>query len=223
MTVPEGWRIVSEVPRPSGDLVARFRGLNTGVVCDALGRFGALDHRIKPIGPGMQMVGSALTVRARPCDNLAVYKALEMAKLGDVLLIAVHGYTSSAVWGELTSIIARELGLAGMVTDGAVRDARAISEIGLPVFAQAVTPNSPFKDGPGEINTPVSCGGVVVKPGDIVVGDAEGVVVVPQGLAEAVVARVSAFEAKEAAIRAEIEAGHLFPRQWARLLREKGL
>ena len=223
MTLAEGWQIVSDIVRPPEELLARFRGLGTGPVCDALGRFAAMDYRIKPLEPDMHLAGSALTVWTRPCDNLVIYKALEMAQPGDVLVIAIEGYTTNSTWGELTTLIAKRLGLAGMVTDGVVRDSREIVEIGFPVFAAGLSPNSPFKDGPGKINVPVTCGGVMVRAGDIVVGDTDGVVVVPQELAEATLERVSAVHAKEDKIRAEIEAGHKIPAAMGRLLREKGL
>ncbi|GAB4539705.1 MAG: RraA family protein [Anaerolineae bacterium] len=223
MTLPEGWHIVSEIPRPPEELLSRFRGLGSGPVCDALGRFAAMDYQIKPLHPDMELVGPALTVWTRPCDNLAIYRALEMAQPNDVLVIATYGYTTNSVWGELTTLIARARGLAGMVTDGLVRDSREIIDIKLPVFARGLTPNSPFKDGPARINLPVVCGGVNVQPGDILVGDADGVVVVPQGQAASVLERVAAIYDKEAAIRAEIEAGAVIPANMARLLREKGL
>jgi regulator of RNase E activity RraA len=223
MTLPEGWQIVSDVPRAPDELVARFRGLGTGPVCDALGRFAAMDYQIKPLDPGMQMVGSALTLWTRPCDNIVIYRALEMAQAGDVLVIVTNGHTTNSTWGELTSLIGRERGLAGVVTDGVVRDSREIVEIGVPVFARGLTPNSPLKDGPGQVNVPVTCGGAIVRPGDILVGDADGVVVVPLEQAEVALERVSAILAKEAAIRAEIEAGLPIPSQMAGLLRQMGL
>jgi regulator of RNase E activity RraA len=223
MTLPEGWQIVSDVPRAPDELVARFRGMGTGPVCDALGRFAAMDYQIKPLDPGMQMVGSALTLWTRPCDNIVIYKALEMAQAGDVLVIVTNGHTTNSTWGELTSLIARERGLAGVVTDGVVRDSREIVEIGVPVFARGLTPNSPLKDGPGQVNVPVTCGGAIVRPGDILVGDADGVVVVPLEQAEVTLERVSAILAKEAGIRAEIEAGLPIPSQMATVLRQMGL
>jgi regulator of RNase E activity RraA len=223
MTLPEGWQIVSDVPRAPDELVARFRGLGTGPVCDALGRFAAMDYQIKPLDPGMQMVGSALTLWTRPCDNIVIYRALEMAQAGDVLVIVTNGHTTNSTWGELTSLFGRERGLAGVVTDGVVRDSREIVEIGVPVFARGLTPNSPLKDGPGQVNVPVTCGGAIVRPGDILVGDADGVVVVPLEQAEVALERVSAILAKEAAIRAEIEAGLPIPSQMAGLLRQMGL
>jgi len=223
MALPDGWHIVSEVSRAPEELLARFRGLGSGPVCDALGRFAAMDYQIKPLDPEMKLVGSALTVWTRPCDNIAIYRALETAQPDDVLVIATQGYTTNSVWGELTTLIASAQGLAGVVTDGMVRDSREIIEIGLPVFARGLTPNSPFKDGPGKINVAVTCGGMSVQPGDVVVGDADGVVVVPREQAETVLERVFAIQNKEATIRAEIRAGALIPSNMARLLREKGL
>ena len=223
MTLPEGWEIITDVTRAPDELLERFRGLGSGPVCDALGRFAAMDYQIKPLDPTMELVGSALTVWTRPCDNMAIYRALEMARPNDVLVIATNGHTTNSIWGELTTLVGRARGLAGMVTDGMVRDSREIIEIGLPIFARGLTPNSPFKDGPAKINVPVTCGGCSVSPGDILVGDADGVVIVPQALAEAILERVAAIHDKEAAIRAEIEAGEVIPRNMARLLREKGL
>lgn len=223
MTLPEGWEIAEEALRASQELVERFRGQGTGPVCDALGRFAAMDYQIKPLDQRMELLGSALTVWTRPCDNLAVYKALELAQPGDVLVIATEGYTSNTIWGELTTLIAQARGLAGMVTDGTVRDARAIVEIGLPVFARGLTPNSPLKHGPGKINTPITCGGATVRPGDIIVGDGDGVVVVPLEQAEAVLQRVAAVQDKEAMIRAEIEEARGLPAFALRILRDNGL
>ena len=139
------------------------------------------------------------------------------------MVISCSGDTTNGAWGRLTRRIGVGRGLDGVGTDGKAGDARDIIEIGLPVFACGLTPNSPFKDGPGAVNTPVNCGGVTVQPGDIVVGDCDGVVVIPQALAEAVLERVSAIQTKEAAVRAEIEAGQPIPSWAARLLREKGL
>ena len=223
MTLPEGWEIISDVARAPDELLDRFHGLGTGPVCDALGRFAAMDYRIKPLDPNMELVGSALTVWTRPCDNLAIYKALEMAQPNDVLVIATNGHTTNSVWGELTTLVGRARGLAGMVTDGTVRDSREIIEIGMPIFARGLTPNSPFKNGPAKINVPVTCGGISVSPGDIVVGDADGIVVVPLESAKASLEQVAAIHAKEAAVRAEIEAGEIIPRSMARLLREMGM
>lgn len=223
MAEREGWRIGTHAPRAPEALVARFRGLSTGPICDALGRTGAMDYRIKPLAPGMRIAGSALTVRTRPCDNLAIYKALEMAQPKDVLVVATGAFTAASTFGDLVVLLAARRGLAGLVTDGVVRDLEGILEVGLPVFAQGLNPNSPYKDGPADIQVPVVCGGILVQPGDVIVGDADGVVAVPLEQAEAVLAQVEATEAKERAIRAEIEAGALIPSAMAQRLRDLGL
>src|SRR5918997_5060226 len=175
-----GFRLIATFPRPDAALVEGFRNAATGHVGDALGRSSAMDASIKPVSPVVSFCGVAFTVKTRPVDNLVVWKALELAQPGDVLVIATGGHLAHSTWGDLTSRVAAGRGLAAMVTDGAVRDLDGIVEAGLPVFAAAVTPNSPQKDGPGELNVPVSCGGQVVQPGDILIGDGDGVVVVPR-------------------------------------------
>ena len=139
-----------------------------------------MDASIKPVSPVVSFCGVAFTVKTRPVDNLVVWKALQLAQPGDVLWSSPRGACAHSTWGDLTSRVGAARGLAAMVTDGAVRDLDGIAEAGLPVFAAAVTPNSPQKDGPGEINVPIACGGQVVHPGDILVGDRDGVVVVPR-------------------------------------------
>lgn len=223
MALPESWQIVREYPRPSPETIAGFAGLATGPVCDALGRTAAMDYRIRPLDPGCRVSGPAVTVRTRPCDNLALYAALELARPGDVLVVTTGGFTGSSTWGELTTLIARARGVAGLVTDGLVRDAPDIRALGFPVFCQGTTPNSPFKDGPAEINVAIACGGQVVRPGDIVVADADGVVIVPHERAEGTLARVAAVEAKERGIRAEIERTGTLHAAALKMLRDRGL
>ena len=216
-----GFRLFTRFERPDPAVVQGFQGAATGNVCDAMGRFGALDYRIKPIGPGMRCSGVATTVKARPCDNLVIWKAIELAQPGDILVIATGGYTLSATWGDITARVARARGLGGVVTDGAVRDLEGILEVGLPVFAVGVTPNSPFKDGQGELNVPVACGGVTIHPGDILVGDADGVVCVPRTEAPAVLAELRRIQAAEAERLAQLAAGKLIPDWVDPLLRER--
>jgi regulator of RNase E activity RraA len=217
-----GFRLYTRVARPDPALVEGFRGAATGHVADALGRSAALDHRVKPVAPGMAFCGVAVTVKARPVDNLVVWKALELAQPGDVLVVATGGHLGHSTWGDLTSRVAAARGLAAMVTDGAVRDVDGIVESGLAVFAAAVTPNSPQKDGPGELNVPVACGGQVVQPGDILVGDGDGVVVVPRDGAEAALAEVRRIREYEKRRLAAIAAGELLPDWVDRLLAERG-
>ncbi|QVQ52647.1 RraA family protein [Spiractinospora alimapuensis] len=168
------------------DVIRRFRDAQTPTpnVVDVMARFGTLRglHRIS----GRYLAGIAITVRTRPSDNLMVHRALDLAEPGDVLVVDACGGSAHAIIGGLMARYASHRGIAGIVVDGAVRDVEDLNALGLPVFARGLNPNGPYKDGPGEINTPIGCGGEAVLPGDLILGDADGVVVVPQGDAESV-------------------------------------
>jgi 4-hydroxy-4-methyl-2-oxoglutarate aldolase len=194
-------------PRPSAEQLAAFEGVQTGFVVDALGGRGALDYRIKPIGGQKVFTGSALTCAPGAGDVLAVFGTLEAAKPGDVVVCATDGYTSTAVIGDLLFGMMKNCGIAAFVTDGLVRDTPGIRAVGLPCFAAGVTPSSPAKTGPGSVGLPVVVGGVAVEAGDIVVGDEDGVVVVPHALIDATIARLTGVRAAEAALEAEVKAG----------------
>lgn len=181
-----------------------------------------MSYRIKPVAPNMSFCGVAFTIKARAVDNLVVWKALEIAQPGDVIVIATGGHLEHSTWGDLTSRVAVARGLAGIVTDGAVRDVEGLMEAGLPCFAAAVTPNSPQKDGPGELNVPVSCGGQVVQPGDILVGDRDGVVVVPRADAEQALAELRRVQQYEQDRLAAIARGELFQASVDKTVRERG-
>ncbi len=218
----QGFRVIADIDRLPREVVQGFAGWATGNVCDALGRVGAMDYQIKPLDPSWRFVGSALTVRARPVDNLIVYKALEIARPGDVLTIATGSATTASVFGDLVCAIARAKGVAALVTDGVVRDAAGIREVGVPVFTRGLSPNSPYKDGPGDINLPISCGGVPVQPGDVILGDEDGVVVVPRDDAIAVLEALPGIRAKERTVAREIAAGRLIPGSLIEALASKG-
>jgi regulator of RNase E activity RraA len=217
-----GFRVRTKFERAPKHLVEQFAKYPTGNIVDAMGRFGAMDPGVKPVGPGMKFAGSALTVRIRACDNLVIYKALEIAQPGDVLVIATSNFQGAATWGDLTSMIGKAKGMVGMVTDGMVRDVEGICQVGLPVFARGATPNSPFKDGQGEVNFPVTCGGVTVRPGDILVGDGDGVVVIPREDWDEVLKGAAKIVEKEQQIVANIQAGKLIPDWVAKTLAERG-
>jgi regulator of RNase E activity RraA len=212
-TATIGFRIYLNTARPAPGLVPGFRGVPTGNVCDAMDRMGAMDYRIKPLAPDTAMAGPALTVRTRPGDNLMVWKALDVAQPGDVLVIATYEYTTASTFGERVVQAAKAKGLAGIVCDGMCRDASGIRATGLPTFVTGTVPSSPGKDGPGEIGGAVSCGGMVVHAGDLIVGDEDGVVVVPLADAPAVAERLKAIFEKEAHIAADLAAGRLVP-EW---------
>jgi regulator of RNase E activity RraA len=208
-----GFRIFLNTARPAAGLVTSFRGVPTGNVCDAMDRMGAMDYRIKPLALDTAMAGPALTVRTRPGDNLMVWKALDVAQPGDVLVIATYEYTTASTFGERVVAAAKAKGLAGIVCDGMCRDASGIRATGLPTFVLGTVPSSPGKDGPGEIGGAVACGGVVVHSGDLIVGDEDGVVVVPLADAPAVAERLKAVFEKEAHMAADLAAGRLVP-EW---------
>jgi 4-hydroxy-4-methyl-2-oxoglutarate aldolase len=199
--------IVREFTRPDAQMVKGFEGIPTGVVSDAMGRTGSMSAEIKPLWPRAKIVGPALTVRTFPADNLMIHKAVTLAKPGDVLVVNAGGYKDAAVFGDLLGFSCKAHGIAGIVIDGASRDAEGMAAIGFPVFARAVLPMGPLKDSPGAINIPVSCGGVAVRPGDVVVGDADGVVVVPQEFAGHVLSRAQAAAEKEQQLRERLAKG----------------
>ncbi len=218
-----GLRVIREIERPSPEVLAAFDGVESTHVSDAMHRFLAMEGSIKPAGAGMSVVGPAVTVRARAGDNLVVYAALDVAQPGDVVVIETRGHRTTAVWGDLVSMAARELGIGGMVTDGVIRDRAGVVEAGVPVFAAGDDPaQGAYKDGPGEVNTPIACGGVPVLPGDVVVADANGVVVVPRADAEAVARSAHSILANEATRVASITGGDPIAGSVRQSLREKG-
>ena len=222
MTGKLGFRILPSPPRLSRDLVERFRGLASTNLADAMGRFAFMDPGIQARS-GLTLCGLAVTVNCRPADNLMVHKALQVAEPGDVVVVSTCGNVTSAVFGELMCHTAVAARLGGVVVDGAIRDVEGIARLGLPAFSRAVCPGGCDKDGPGEINVPIGCGGTVVSPGDIVVGDRDGVVVVARSNAEEVLDLVAQLMERERARIAEIEAGGLFKPEIDASLRKKGV
>ncbi len=216
------FRIYAHTPRPAQEILSSFQNVPSGNVCDAMDRLSALDHRIKPLSPNIHLSGPALTVRTRPGDNLMIWKALDVAQPGDVLVIATYEYAITSTFGELVVLAAKAKGLAGIVCDGMCRDASGIRATGLPVFVAGMVPSSPGKDGPGEIGGPVSCGGAVIHPGDIVVGDEDGVVIVPLGDAPDVAEKLVAIRQKEEMMLARIQSGRLIPEWVDEALASKG-
>jgi RraA family protein len=172
-----GYRIFRKINRPAKDLVQGFAGIPVANIADCMSRLACIDARLRPLNDA-PLLGTAFTIKTRPGDNLLTHKALEMAEPGDVLVIAAQGQLVNAIMGELMITWAQHRGIQGIIIDGAIRDVAALRKMTIPVYAAGVTPNGPYKDGPGEINVPVSCGGIAIKPGDILVGDADSVVVI---------------------------------------------
>lgn len=217
-----GFRIFSDLPRVPDELVEAFEGKASSNVADAMGRFHFMDPGMEN-RTGLPLCGVAVTVSARPGDNLMVHKALEVARRGDVLVVSTNGNTTSAVFGELMGHTAIAAGLRGIVVDGAIRDVDGLRDLGLPAFSRVVNPGGCDKDGPGEINVPISCGGTVVAPGDLVVGDEDGIAVVPREDVAEVLELVRALEARETDRIAAIRGGELFKDEIDQTLRDKGV
>ena len=217
-----GLRIFPSPSRPSTQLLEHLAALPTPNISDNMQRHYGAAAGLRPFHRGGKLVGPAFTVKTRPGDNLLVHKAIDMASPGDVIVVDAGGELAQAIIGEIMSAHAAKRGVAGFVIDGAIRDADAIAGANWPVFARGVTHRGPYKDGPGEINVPVCIGGMVVHPGDIIVGDADGVLAVPQDMAEEVIAAARAQNQKEEATLAAIAAGAI-DRAWVdEMLRKKG-
>ena len=201
-----------DFPRPAAREVAAFAGVPTGYAIDAMGGRGALDYRIKPLAPAdAVMVGVAVTCQCGPADNLALFGALAAAGPGDILVAATDSFTATSVTGDLLLGMAKNRGVAGFVTDGLVRDLVGVLGVGLPVYCAGVTPNSPVRNGPGTVGLPVVIGGAAVESGDLVLGDRDGVVIVPRGQIGQVLERLADVRAAEAALEAKVKAGLQMP------------
>ncbi|MFD0661335.1 RraA family protein [Thermocatellispora tengchongensis] len=198
MSIAPSWdRVAAEEIRRLGEVPAA----NVG---DALRRMTVMDGGIRLVTERATLLGNALTVDVRSGDNLAIHRALDEALPGDVLVVNGHGDMTRALIGDLIGEIMVNAGVTGAVVDGAVRDVRALSEMGVTVYARAITPAGPFKDGPGAIGVPVAVGGVVVAAGDVLAGDADGVVVIPRHRVQEVVDAVGGIVEKEEALRQRI-------------------
>ena len=182
-------RDIARVPAALAEQAARH---GSSLIADVAGRRGALNGRIAPLARSMKFAGPAVTVEVRPGDNLMVHAALALAQPGDVIVVDGGGYLGAALTGFLMVSQARTTGVAAFVIDGAVRDVDETCASGFAVFAAGTNPNGPTKAIGGKVNWPVSVGNVSVNPGDLVVGDADGVVVVPREKADEVVAAVQA-------------------------------
>jgi 4-hydroxy-4-methyl-2-oxoglutarate aldolase len=166
--------------RPDKHWIEKFAGIATPIIGDVMGRQNIMDHRIKPIWAGARCVGSALTIMSYPSDNLMIHLGVSLAEAGDILVVDAGNYPNAGVWGEILTINAMNRNIGGIVIDGAVRDIKEIEEIGFPMFASGINARGGYKSNPGTVNMPVSCGGVAVCPGDLIVADENGVAVIPK-------------------------------------------
>jgi RraA family protein len=206
--VNDNFTILPAPPAPSAALLQDFVEVQVSLISDNLKRLEGI-LGLQRYNRQRKLVGTAVTVKLRAGDNLLTYKALSMMSPGHVLVVDAGGITSNAIVGELLLLYAQQRGCAGFVIDGAIRDSAAFAEADFPCFARGVTHRGPFKTGPGSINVPVSIGGQVVQPGDVVVGDEDGIVVFPAADAERVKLAAQRSKAAEAAIRKEILTGEV--------------
>jgi regulator of RNase E activity RraA len=210
-----GFRVKVNIQRPSQELMKGFLEFPTPDISDLLNRLYAVDPEIHVLThPSHKVCGPACTVKVFPGDNLMVHKSLDVLEPGDVVIVDAGGSNMNAVLGDLVSTKARHRGAQGFIIDGLIRDLPTIQELGdFPVFARGVSPIGPLHRGPGEINFPICCGGVVVNPGDIVVGDSMGVVIVPQQIADDLLARLREHAASNADYFESVKKGN-FSNAW---------
>jgi RraA family protein len=210
-----GFRIRHEIRRPDPALVQAFRAFEGPMISDLMNRLYTMRPAIQNLtDPALApLVGPACTIKVFPGDNLMVHAALDIAKPGDVLVVDASGSHMNAVLGDLVSNKAKHRGIAGIIVDGLVRDIDGIREAKIPVFARGVTPVGPLHRGPGEVNFPIQCGGIVVKPGDLIFADNNGVVVVPLEIADELSKRCQEKTAKEASYVAAVKQG-VFSNAW---------
>jgi regulator of RNase E activity RraA len=211
--MPIGFKISKQTRKVTPDVVAQFRGLPLANVSDVMSRSTGT-ARLRPMYAGGWVGGPAFTVKTRPGDNLMVHKAIDLAEPGDVIVVDAGGELDNAIIGELMSTQAETKGIAGFVIDGAIRDSGTLRAGRFPVFAAGITHRGPYKDGPGEINCTISIGGgMIVEPGDLVLGDDDGVLCVPYALTQTVLRDANAKKATEDAMMKAIQAGTI-DRRW---------
>ncbi|MFL9964490.1 RraA family protein [Paraburkholderia sediminicola] len=216
---PIGWREYECAPPVRPATLEALRELAVSLLSDNMARASGTVG-LQPYHRPRPMTGTALTVRTRPGDNLAIHRAFEYCRPGDVLVIDGAGDLTQALMGEIMATFAQSLGVQGLVIDGAIRDVGALRQRDFPVYARGVTHRGPYKHGPGEINVPVTVGGMIVHPGDIIVGDEDGVLAIAPADVDAVIEGARRQQAKEAAALASIANGN-FDRAWVAPQRDR--
>lgn len=207
-----GFRIFTKVVRPDKALIEGFRGLPVANIADNMGRFTCVDTAIKSLNH-RPILGTAYTVKVPPGDNLMFHKAMDLALPGDIIVVDGEGCEKHSLCGSLMMHYAQACGIAGFVVDGCVRDYDDMINMDFPVYARGVQPKGPYKNGPGEIGIPVSIGGIVIRPGDILVGDSDGLVCIRQEDAVELLERVRAHHQKEVAALEKIAKG-TYTKKW---------
>ena len=217
-----GFRILERKKRVALNIAKEFLTLPVANVSDSMWRLTAGGSRLRPMHKSGQMAGPALTVKSRPGDNLMLHKAIDMAEPGDIIVCDAGGDLTNSLMGELMLAHAMKRGVGGFVLDGAVRDVEAFLDVNLPVFAAGVSHRGPYKDGPGEINVSVAIDGMVIEPGDLVIGDWDGVLSIPLDDVDSILKKTNEKQAAEAVDMAKIEAGE-WDRSWVdKTLKDRG-
>ena len=206
--------IVRDFERVAPDIVKQAAGFQAAILADVAGRRGTMHGRIAPVSPEMKCAGPAFTIEVRPGDNLMIHTAMTMARPGDILVIDGKGDRTCALMGAIMINACKQLKIGGVVIDAAIRDSLELRELGFPVFAVGANPNGPTKFVPGRINWPVSCGDIAVRPGDLVVGDADGVVVIEREKAASMLEPAAKKVADETARIAGIKQGKDLRPKW---------
>jgi regulator of RNase E activity RraA len=206
--------IIRDFERVSPDVVKQAATFQAAILADVAGRRGTMHGRIAPVAPEMQCAGPAFTIEVRPGDNLMIHTAMTMARPGDILVIDGKGDRTCALMGAIMINACKQLELGGVVIDAAIRDSLDLRELGFPVFAVGANPNGPTKFVPGRINWPISCGDIAVRPGDLIVGDADGVLVLEREKAAAMLEPAAKKLADETARIAAIKQGKDLAPKW---------
>ena len=200
--------------RVSPEIVRKASAFAASILADVAGRRGTLDGRITPLASSMRMAGPAFTIEVRPGDNLMIHAAMTMARPGDILVVDGKGDRTCALMGSIMINACKKLGIGGVILDASHRDTEELRELGFPVYSVGPNPNGPTKFVPGRINWPISCGGVAINPGDLIVGDADGVVVVEREKAESLLDLAVKKVAEERARLGDIAAGKNIRPKW---------
>lgn len=199
--------VIRTFRRSEKELILKFKEISAAIAHEAMGKEGAMSHQIRPLFHGMKVCGSALTVSCHPGDNLMLHKAISIAEPGDVMVCTVGGHLECGYWGEIATVAAMEKGIAGLIIDGSVRDMAAIGILRFPVFSKGVCMKGTYKQTLGTVNQPIVCGEMSVKAGDIVLGDDDGVVIIPIERADKVYEECVKKERSEAEIIEQLKKG----------------
>ena len=205
----QGLQILKRTRQVPDHFIQAFRGMPVANVSDCMARMTAAGPRLRPMHKRGYLIGSALTVKCRPGDNLMIHKALTMAQKGDVIVVDAGGDLTNALFGEIMMASSVAIGVAGIVLNGAVRDSEEIAQGEFPLYAAGVTHRGPYKDGPGEINVPIAIDGMVIHPGDLMLGDADGLLCVPYDSLQPVLEATQQKMLIEKQMLADIAAGTL--------------